>query len=154
MNAQERLIEAMGLISQEHGGPRIAGRIVGLLLLEGRPLSLGQISERLEVSRASVSTNARELAKRGTLRLTSRSGDRQNYYELVVGPYFEMLDELGRQFRRHAEVIADCARDFEQTPNVAARVSELSEFFEKSSEILVNWAGALRQETLPGKDQQ
>lgn len=148
MQAQERFIEEMGLISQEHGGARIAGRIVGLLMLEGRELSLQQISERLGVSRASVSTNARDLAKRGTLRRTSHAGDRQDYYEVLTGPSFEMLDELARQFQRHAQVVNDCAAALRsEAPNAAGRVSDLSKFFAKSSEILLNWADTLKQET-------
>ena len=41
-------------MSQDRGEPRIAGRIFGLLLIEGQELSLQQISEQLGVSRASV----------------------------------------------------------------------------------------------------
>lgn len=153
MSAAERFIEEMGLISQQHGGARIAGRIVGLLMLEGRELSLHDISERLSVSRASVSTNARQLARAGTLRLTAHAGSRQDFYELTGGPYFEMLDELALQFQRHAKVIAACVASVHaELPAASPRIRELSDFFENSAEILQNWAVALREKKTPEKE--
>ncbi|MCW5722868.1 MAG: hypothetical protein KIS86_17190, partial [Devosia sp.] len=41
-SAVDRFIDEMGLITQQDGGPRIAGRIFGLLIVEGRELSLNQ----------------------------------------------------------------------------------------------------------------
>jgi DNA-binding transcriptional regulator GbsR (MarR family) len=153
LSATERFIEEMGLISQQHGTPRIAGRIVGLLMIEGRELSLQQISERLGVSRASVSTNARQLARSGTLRLTTHAGNRQDYYELTGGPYFEMLDELAGQFQRHAKVIAGCISSIRtEAPEALSRVSELADFFTKSASILQDWAIALRDEKISEKE--
>lgn len=153
MSAQERFIEEMGLISQQHDGSRIAGRIIGLLTLEGRELSLQQISERLGVSRASVSTNARLLARRGTLRLTTRAGDRQDYYQMSGGSHFEMLHDLAQQFDRHAKAIGACSIELEaEDPQAAERVNDLKDFFEKSAGILHDWAGALREEKTTGKE--
>lgn len=153
LSATERFIEEMGLISQQHGNARIAGRIVGLLMIEGRELSLQEISERLGVSRASVSTNARHLARSGTLRLTAHPGSRQDYYELTGAPYFEMLDELALQFQRHAKVIDACVASVHaERPDASPRIRELSGFYEKSAEILQNWAIALRDEKTPGKE--
>ncbi|KKC41460.1 hypothetical protein WH87_00460 [Devosia epidermidihirudinis] len=153
MTAIERFIEQMGLLSQEGGGARIAGRIFGLLLVEGREMSLHEISERLQVSRASVSTNARELAKRSILRLTSHAGDRQDYYELSESPYFTMLEQMAEQFHRHARVIAECIVPMEGVaPEALQRIGDLSNFYEKSAEILQNWAVALREDKAPHKD--
>lgn len=86
MSAVDRFVDELGLISQESGESRISGRIVGLLLVEGRELSLAEISERLGVSRASVSTNARLLLRRGVIRLTAHADNRRDYYELAAMP--------------------------------------------------------------------
>lgn len=155
MTPTENFIEQMGLMSQEGGGARIAGRIFGLLMVEGRELSLHEISDRLKVSRASVSTNTRELAKRGMLRLTSHAGDRQDYYEISDAPYFEMLDQVAEQFQRHARVIAKCIVPMQGVaPDALKRIGELSKFYEKSAEILQNWAVALREDEALPKDQE
>ncbi len=153
MSAIERFIEDMGLIYQESGGPRIAGRIFALLLVRGKAMSLQDISQELDVSRASVSTNARQLAQRGVLRLTSHAGDRQDYYEITPFPYFDMLGDISQQFRRQGKMVRTSADAIaSEDEAVAARVADLSQFYEKSAEILEHWAEALRQEQAPRKD--
>lgn len=153
MSAIDQFIEEMGLISQESGGARIPGRLLGLLLVEGEAMSLQQISERLAVSRASVSTNARLLARRGILRLTTRAGDRQDYYELSVFPYFDMLGEIAGQFERHGRTIRESGLSIrEENRGAGERVAELASFYEKSAEILKGWALALREDQSFSKD--
>ncbi|WEJ57273.1 MarR family transcriptional regulator [Devosia sp. FJ2-5-3] len=146
LSAIDRFIEEMGLIAQHDGGPRIAGRIMGLLVAEGRELSLNQISERLCVSRASVSTNARQLAARGLLRLTTHTGDRQDYYELSSASYVQMLQELAGRMEKYASVTEACAKEIEsESEGAARRVTELSAFYRDSSQFLGNWASLLLQ---------
>ncbi len=141
-------------MSQDRGEPRIAGRIFGLLLIEGQELSLQQISEQLGVSRASVSTNARLLAKKGIVRLTAHSGDRQDYYQLVDFPYEDILAGVAQQFAQHAQVIAAYVAPMRSDrPAAAERITELSRFYEKSAAFLQSWALAVGQEQTSEKDQ-
>ena len=145
VSAVERFIEEMGLISQEGGDARIAGRIFGLLVVEGRELSLHQISERLGVSRASVSTNARRLAHRGVVRLTAHAGDRQDYYVLNNFPNVDMLGDLADRLIRNARDIQACVEPMRAENEAAARrVDDLSDAFEQSAQILQDWVIALR----------
>lgn len=60
-----RFVEQMGLICEADNPPRIAGRLFGLLIVEDGAYSLRQLADRLQVSRASVSTNARILTEIG-----------------------------------------------------------------------------------------
>ena len=55
----------MGLLCESDNLPRIAGRLFGLLILEDEAFSLRELADRLQVSRASVSTNARILTEMG-----------------------------------------------------------------------------------------
>jgi DNA-binding transcriptional regulator GbsR (MarR family) len=154
MSAVERFIEDMGIISQESGAPRIGGRIIGLLMVEGQAMSLQQISERLAVSRASISTNARDLAKRGMLRRITRAGDRQDYYE-AVDHSAESLSELARQFRRNAVTISSCVPSLElEAPDAAPRVIQLADFYAKSADNIQNWANAMRGDVVQNGDKQ
>src|SRR5690606_6748807 len=105
---------------QDGGDPRIAGRIFGLLIIEGRELSLQQISERLGVSRASVSTNARQLAKRGAIRLTAHAGDRQDFYELNNFPSVDVLGEMAERMARQAQAVRDFVEPIRQENEPAA----------------------------------
>lgn len=76
-------VEAVGLRFQEQQMPRIAGRIFGLLMLEGGPLSFAELAETLQVSRGSISTNARMLAEIGLIERVAKPGDRQDHYRII-----------------------------------------------------------------------
>jgi DNA-binding transcriptional regulator GbsR (MarR family) len=73
-------IEELGRFYQSTGMPRIAGRIVGLLLCSPEPLCALDIAARLGVARGSVSTNVRLLLARGAAEAVSYPGDRVTYY--------------------------------------------------------------------------
>ena len=81
--ARERFIEEVGLAAEADGLPRIAGRLFGHLLLSPGPCTLDEIADALDVSKGSVSTDARLLLRHGWLRRTSRVGDRKDYYEMA-----------------------------------------------------------------------
>jgi DNA-binding transcriptional regulator GbsR (MarR family) len=75
-------IETMGLALESEGLPRIAGRIFGLLLVSAEARSLDELAAELQVSKASISTNARLLEHRGVLEQVSRPADRRDYYQI------------------------------------------------------------------------
>ena len=77
-------VERMGLLWEGQGLPRIAGRILGCLALQSEPRTLDDLALALDVSKASVSTDARRLERLGLVSLTSRPGDRRDYY--VIAP--------------------------------------------------------------------
>ena len=147
MSSSDRFIEIMGLMFQDGGDPRIAGRIFGLLIIEGRELSLQQISERLGVSRASVSTNARQLARRGAIRLTAHAGDRQDFYELNNFPSVDVLGEMAERMARQARAVEEFIEPIRQENEPAAeRVEDLSRAFGHAADLLGEWATKLRND--------
>lgn len=75
-----QFIERLGLYFEQYGLPRIGGRMLGLLMVASRPLSLDDIATLLQVSRASVSTNARLTITYGLVEPVSFPGDRRDYY--------------------------------------------------------------------------
>ncbi|MGJ8670937.1 MAG: GbsR/MarR family transcriptional regulator [Oceanococcus sp.] len=84
-------IERMGLSLEGDGLPRIAGRMWGFFIINGGPCSFADLAQRLQVSRGSVSTNARLLRSLGILQRVARPGDRQDYYQLAENPYESLL---------------------------------------------------------------
>lgn len=140
-SASERFIEQMGLVSQAEGAPRSAGRIFGLLLIEGRPLPLNAIAERLQISKASASTNARLLAGRDILRLTAQPGDRQDYYELATSSQFHFLDAIAGRLRKNAAMVTDFAGEVAaEAPEAGERVRQLADFYHRSAAFVAEWA--------------
>jgi DNA-binding transcriptional regulator GbsR (MarR family) len=142
-NAAEKFIEQMGRMMQADGGPRIAGRIFGLLLIENRAMSLQDIAVALGASRASASTNARLLASSGLVRLVSRPGDRQDYYEIVDDPFQRMLESVGAKMHRVAAQIAETELLFAHDDPAKPRVRQLAERHRQSAEFIEQWAASL-----------
>lgn len=142
LSATEYFIEQMGLITQADGGPRIAGRIMGLLIVEGRPFSLAEMAERLKISKASASTNARLLAKIGTIHQTSRAGDRQDYYEVGDNPYPRMMEAVTARMSAVAAMVREAESRFPASGDddgPRSRVHELAQFYTQSAEFLAEW---------------
>ena len=102
--ARERFVERMGLLAQGDGMPRIAGRLLGLLVLEGGPLAFGELAERLQVSRGSVSSNARLLEGMGVVERVTRPGERGDYFQMAPDPYARLLDGVAERARRGREI--------------------------------------------------
>jgi DNA-binding transcriptional regulator GbsR (MarR family) len=121
MDEQDRLIERLGLVFEESDRmPRIASRILGLLLLTPGECSIDQMAERLQVSRASISVDARRLEECGVVERMTRKGDRRDYYRIapdhysrtlerrlkVMGRLISVLDE-GRQMQLESREVRD-----------------------------------------------
>jgi DNA-binding MarR family transcriptional regulator len=75
-----QFVESMGAYFEKYGLPRIGGRMLGLLIIADRPLSLDDLAHTLHVSRASVSTNIRLIVASGFAEAITVPGDRRDYY--------------------------------------------------------------------------
>ncbi|WP_240231036.1 GbsR/MarR family transcriptional regulator [Devosia lacusdianchii] len=140
LSAAENFIEQMGLITQTDGGPRIAGRIVGLLIVEGRPFSLAEMAERLKISKASASTNARSLASSGMIRQVAHAGDRQDYYELGDDPYTRIVETVTARMQEVARLVLEAEAKFpDDSGEARKRVRELAEFYQRLAAFFAGW---------------
>jgi DNA-binding transcriptional regulator GbsR (MarR family) len=81
--ADEAFVERVGRFFEGDAAPRTSGRLLGLLLLAPGELSIDEMAERLRVSRASVSTNARQLETFGVVERVSHLGDRRDFYRIA-----------------------------------------------------------------------
>jgi len=77
---QRELIETMGVFFGSYGLPRLVGRLMGLLMLADRPLTLDDMAQALLVSRAAVSTNIRIAMRYQYAARVGIPGDRRDYY--------------------------------------------------------------------------
>ncbi|MGD2069278.1 MAG: MarR family transcriptional regulator [Gemmatimonadota bacterium] len=100
-------VEGMGLAFERDGLPRIAGRLLGLLLLSPEPRSLDDLAGTLSVSKSSASTNARLLSARlGLLRRVSVPGDRRDYYEVAERVYGNLLESSVTRLERIRSLVS------------------------------------------------
>lgn len=127
--AKERFIEQYGLLSEREGLSRIAGRIFALMLVEPGPVSFSELSERLQVSRGSISTNTRLLESFGLIERITKPGDRQDYFQLLPDTWLSVLKRhIANQTRRRQIIEGLLEHEDALLPEGAERVRELRKF--------------------------
>lgn len=132
-------VEQMGLILQAEGMPRIAGHIMGLMIMQEGPFSLSQLADRLKVSRASISTNTRLLEDLEVIVRIAKPGDRQVYFKLSARPYARMLRGMVRRMRRARDVIEGTQDALpEGMADTRKRLQELDDFYEVLMDTFVD----------------
>ncbi len=86
-------VEELGLFFQQRGLPRMAGRILGWLLISEPPYqSTGELAQPLLASRGSISTATRLLIQAGLIERISLAGRRRDYFQLKPGAWDQMLE--------------------------------------------------------------
>ena len=87
-----QFIENMGLQYEAYDVPRIGGRILGLLMVSPNPMTSEEMSEALQVSRSSISTNLRTLQMTGLIEKVSIPGDRLDYYVFAEDAWLRIIE--------------------------------------------------------------
>jgi DNA-binding transcriptional regulator GbsR (MarR family) len=127
--AVQQLVERMALICEKEGMPRIGGRILGYLLATDQTVSLDDLAERLQASKASVSTNARMLEQFGMIQRVSVMGDRRDFYRVEDDPWARMLRVAQGRWRDMVNVFGEAAERLPE-PAGRARVESARRFHE------------------------
>jgi DNA-binding transcriptional regulator GbsR (MarR family) len=109
INTEEKqFIEEVGIVSEQTGLPRMAGRILGWLLISEPPhQSTIQLAEALMASKGSISTASRLLIQIGLIERLSLPGVRHDYFRIRSDAWQHMIkrgleDEI-KMFRQLAE---------------------------------------------------
>jgi len=135
---RERFIEQMGVISQGDGLPRIAGRLIGLMVFDGKPYSFGELAIELQVSRGSISTNARILEQMGIIERVAKAGDRQDYFQLADDPYSNILKGALARSTKARETIAKTSAALPNRghKDVKTRLTAFEDFYQTVTQAL------------------
>jgi len=99
MNSPERkeqlryFFERVGMVFEQWGMPRMAGRILGWLMVCDPPRqTAAQLVEVLQASKGSISTNLRLLLQSGTIEKVGVPGERSAHYQLVSDPMSRLVE--------------------------------------------------------------
>lgn len=126
----------VGGLIEECGHPRIAGHIVGWLLVSDPPeQSFNDLVETLEASKGSISTMTRRLERAGLIERISRPGDRQTYFRIRPGAWRLML----RRELRTVSDLCDAAEEGlalmdDEPPCLCRRLEEMHDFYAFAAE--------------------
>ena len=141
---KQEFIQDYGLGYQSFGLPKLMGKVVGLLLYHGEPLSLDDITEQLHVSKGPVSQIMRRLREHNLVRRIWVPGSRRDFYQAepdIFGQAFTNHARLQSQnlalARKYTEQIAASG---DQLPgSFAERMQEMERFYTLMNKHLNNF---------------
>lgn len=89
---EKHFIEDFGLLFEESGHPRMAGRILGCLLISDPPyLPTTELAEILQASKGSLSTMTRFLLQMGLIERVGLPGRRRDYFQIKSGAWTQLV---------------------------------------------------------------
>lgn len=141
-NDVKHFVEDMGLFFEQAGLSRMAGRVMGRLLISNPPhQTMHDLVEELQTSKASVSHATRLLIQIGFVDRVSFPGNRRDHYRIRPGAWVELTRRRAAHitaFRKLAERGLGLVED--QPPQQKVALHELHNiyaFFEREFPLLL-----------------
>lgn len=128
---ERHFIEDIGLFFEQMGMPRMAGRILGVLLIADPPAqSINDLSEKLKASKSSISIMARLLVEHGLIERVASPLPRRDYYRFKPGGWIHYMREwLGLMAELHKITERGIALMDGRPAGVQARLVEAHDLF-------------------------
>jgi DNA-binding transcriptional regulator GbsR (MarR family) len=128
---EKHFVEDASLFFEHMGLPRMAGRILGVLLISDPPAqSINDLCEVLQASKSSISTNARLLTETGLIERVPSPVPRRIYFRFKPGGWLvfmrqrlKLMSELHQIAERGLEMLKD------QGPALRERLQEAHDMF-------------------------
>jgi len=135
---QKHFIEDISLYFEQMGLPRMAGRVLGVLLISDPPeQSLNDLTEVLQASKSSMSTTARLLSEMGLIERASSAKPREAAFRFKPGGwvvFMRMRLRLMASLHEIAERGLELLKD--EPPAIRARLQEAHDMFSQIEEEL------------------
>jgi DNA-binding transcriptional regulator GbsR (MarR family) len=149
-------IEDIGLFFEQLGMPRMAGRILGVLLICDPPSqSIGEIAATLKTSKSSVSIMSRLLVENGLIERVASPVPRRDYYHFKPGgwiiymrQWLDLMTELHGIAERGLDLIQDRPTELKE------RLQEAHDMFSAMEKSLPILLARLEEEQSPQRNTQ
>ena len=105
----DSMLDGLGQLADYFGFSKVMGQLYGTLLLSAEPLSLDDMMARLDISKASVSTNMRSLEHMGMVRQAwVRGGSGRRKYYQAETDFWQIFSNVmsGREMRDMQRALA------------------------------------------------
>lgn len=134
--AQQSMLDGLGQLASYFGFSKVMGQLYGALLLSPEPLSLDDLVDLLDISKASVSMNLRTLEHMGMVRQVwvRGRGGRRKFYEAETD-FWQIISNIlaGREMRdldRALHVMdSNIERLSDAMPAMSAQDRQLAELY-------------------------
>lgn len=134
--APHQFIERLAVALETDGFPRIAGRVFALLMISDSELSLDEIAEAIDASKASASVNTRLLEDKALIERVSRSGDRRDYYRISANLFACTMEQRLARWDRVRSVVGEGMKDASLSAPARSRLREFDSASEAVRDVL------------------
>jgi len=118
----KRFIEEYGIVFEQGGLTRMAGKIYGwLLICDPEKQTAADIAEMIDASIASVSTNLRNLLQFRMIEKTGVPGERASYYKIsynswhtIMSNKLYLMEKMEKLAKQGLELITDKPEDIKK----------------------------------------
>ncbi len=142
-NIARQLAEKLGLAVEAIGLPRMAGRVLGwMLLADTDEIALEELAQDLDVSKASISHATRLLEQIGVIERAARPGSRRAYYRLAADPWGALLAMEERISRGFVGFAREARQALPPNPDRTSRLDKMEEAFELYLQLLATFMEA------------
>ena len=135
---EKHFVEDISLYFEQMGLPRMAGRVLGVLLICDPPAqSLTDLGELLQASKSSISTNTRLLTEMGLIERAASPVPRQVYFQFKPGGWLVFIRQrlkLWASLHQIAEQGLELLQ--ERDPALRERLQEAHDMFSMIEEEL------------------
>ncbi len=145
---ERHFIEDIGLFFEQMGMPRMAGRILGALLISDAPAqSITDLADKLKASKSSISIMARLLVEDGLIERVASPIPRRDFYRFKSGgwilymrQWLGLMSELHSITERGMSLVAGRSQEFND------RLLEAHDLFSTLEEKVPSILETLEQE--------
>lgn len=124
---REWFVARMGQSTAQDGFTRIAGQLFGYLLLAEQPCSINELATALQVSKASISTDARRWLEHGILERVPRGDDRRDYYKIAPDFFRKLMQYRLERWENAHSAVSEALVRLEPSALVAERLAYMDE---------------------------
>ena len=139
---EKNFIEEVGLFFEQTGMPRMAGRILGWLLISDPPhQSPGELAEALMASKGSISTMTRLLIRIGLIERLSLPGVRHDYFRIRTDAWHHLIKQSLEQVTIVRQLAERGLKLLEGKPELTRKwleeMHDMYAFFEREYPVLL-----------------
>jgi DNA-binding transcriptional regulator GbsR (MarR family) len=128
---EKHFIEDIGLFFEQIGMPRMAGRILGVLLIADPPAqSINELTEKLQASKSAISIMTRYLVEKELIERVAAPIPRRDYYRFKPGGWVLYMREwLGLMTALHQITERGLALMRDKPEDLQTRLKEAHDLF-------------------------
>ena len=128
---KQHFVEEVALIFEEIGLTRMAGRILGWLLISNPPhQSAEELAEALQASKGSISTMTRLLIQLDLIERTGFPGDRRDYFVMKPDVWAQLLQARMSQVTDLHQLAEDGLELLEgEPPELRQRIQDMHDLY-------------------------